>query len=570
MSPKNTDLRYRRVFVALTGAFLLTLVGCQRFSLRPDLPQFYEEDMEDDWAPPLPAPTLASDPSGSTASNPKTNRWGMRMDGQVPRVILPRDRKSKANNQEQSVVRTSSTGQPSSADAPGATVMNLRDTVTTGNASDKKSGPSSSVVGFGGNPSGAPGPLTQPMTDPSPSVADTGLNDLDIEGALQNLPSEYREVVRRTLTAIKNGDSQPGHEPKSESQQQPVANSVTNPPSNATTTSISPPTTTAAPPQSSALTEKPSSSVSVRIADSELSVTAPKPQTSPLAKASMAATQDSAVTDAAGKLAADDKNAVVTTSSIEAVHPSSNSNDSKSPNPASVSWHQMTRQAIETLEHQIESSPPADESLRMSQEITLRMLYVSQRRLDDALRPIERLNENEQEYIRHQMQALYEASNPDANPARSRHWSIVMNSQSEATSHLAAVSDLAVRSVAFCTQVDGYGLFQRFAKNHFAPDQDVLLYCEIDNVAAEKVKLGYETQLQGRYEIRDAQGLRIEDQLLPMEPEICQNHRRDYFIVYRIYMPQKIAPGSYQLRLTVEDMKAHKFGQSNVDFEIRK
>lgn len=199
------------------------------------------------------------------------------------------------------------------------------------------------------------------------------------------------------------------------------------------------------------------------------------------------------------------------------------------------------------------------------------MLYVSQRRLEDAVRPIDKLSENEQEFFRHQMHALYEASNPEAMPVRSRHWSIVMNSQREATNHLAAASNLEVKSVAFCTEVERYGVITKFPKYQFQPDQELLLYCEIENVAANKVKgQGYESQLQGSYEIIDSQGRKVADQLLPMEPEICQNHRRDYFIVYKIFMPQQIAAGNYQLRLTVEDMKAHKFGQSQLDFHVKK
>ncbi|MCU0709636.1 MAG: hypothetical protein MUF23_15205, partial [Pirellula sp.] len=163
-----------------------------------------------------------------------------------------------------------------------------------------------------------------------------------------------------------------------------------------------------------------------------------------------------------------------------------------------------------------------------------------------------------------------EASNPDANPSRARHWSSVMMSQREATSHLAAVSNLEVRSVAFCTQVDGYGMYQRFGRYQFSPDQDVLLYCEVDNVSAEKVKSGFETQLQGSYEIRDLQGRLVADQDLPMEPEVCLNHRRDYFMVYRIYMPQQIPAGNYELRLTIHDKKGGKYGHSSASFEIRK
>ena len=236
----------------------------------------------------------------------------------------------------------------------------------------------------------------------------------------------------------------------------------------------------------------------------------------------------------------------------------------------SLTLAESTNHAIEQLEKQIRETPSTDESIRRIQEIKLRMLYVIQRRLDDALRPIEHLSDNENAFIAHEMQALFEATNPDAMPVRSRHWSLVMNNQREATNYLAAASNLEIKSLAFCTEVERYGVVTKFPKSQFQADQEVLLYCEIENVSAEKIRTGFETQLQGSYEIIDGQGRKVADQLLPMEPELCQNHRRDYFIVYKIYMPQQIASGSYQLKLTIEDMKAHKWGQSQLDFQIKK
>ncbi len=236
----------------------------------------------------------------------------------------------------------------------------------------------------------------------------------------------------------------------------------------------------------------------------------------------------------------------------------------------SLTLTESANHAIEQLEKQLRETPSTDESIRRSQEIKLRMLYVVQRRLDDALRPIEHLSDNENAFIAHEMQALFEATNPDAMPVRSRHWSVVMNNQREATNYLAVASNLEIKSLAFCTEVERYGVVTKFPKSQFQADQEVLLYCEIENVSAEKIRNGFETQLQGSYEIIDGQGRKVADQLLPMEPELCQNHRRDYFIVYKIYMPQQIASGSYQLRLTIEDMKAHKWGQSQVDFQIKK
>ncbi len=233
-------------------------------------------------------------------------------------------------------------------------------------------------------------------------------------------------------------------------------------------------------------------------------------------------------------------------------------------------WNQTLSQAIQQLESQLKDAPAEDENLRLHREIAYRLLLVSSRRLEDALKPISGMSELENLYMQHQMQALFELSNPDAMPVRSRHLSLVMNSQRQASNYLAAVSNLEVRSTSFCTDVERYGVVTKFPRYQFVQDQEVLLYCEIENVAAKPVRGGFETQLQGSYEIVDGNGNRVSEQILPMEPDFCENHRRDYFIVYKIFMPQQIAPGNYKLRLTIEDMNARKFGQSTLDFQIKK
>ena len=84
-----------------------------------------------------------------------------------------------------------------------------------------------------------------------------------------------------------------------------------------------------------------------------------------------------------------------------------------------------------------------------------------------------------------------------------------------------ACSDLAnleVSSLAFCTEVDSYGVITKFPQYHFRPDQEVLLYCELDNFVSESLRGGYETQLRGNYEIVDASGRRVVDRCCPKIP----------------------------------------------------
>ena len=416
---------------------------------------------------------------------------------------------------------------------------------------------------------------TESEASKSNAIPSTNINDIDVESALATLPPGYRDILKKQLDVAQRQAKAAPRESRLLSDQEPetaVATKSKDADSNTNESLIA---------ARKEPKEKSSGKVSAKISDSnpdEVVVLASGTSKTdanehPVTNALAVSQTTSNKVDANGSH-------IEKASSTSPLHatpplPGNASPNNVPPNqygsPASpATWSQLLGQAIELLEKKIKENPAADENLRISDEVTLRTLYLSQRRLNDATREIDVLSEKEQDYFRYQMQALYEAGNPDAMPVRSRRWSLVMNPQREATNLLAAISNLEVKSAAFCTQVEGYGVITKFPRYQFKPDEELLLYCEIENVAASKVKDGYESQLQGSYEIIDAQGRKIADQLLPIESEICQNHRRDYFIVYKIFMPQQIAPGNYQLRLTVEDTKARKFGQSNLDFQIKK
>jgi hypothetical protein len=427
----------------------------------------------------------------------------------------------------------------------------------------------------------------------------TQQQDIDFEGALDSLPPAQRDLYKKQLEAVQQhvidmasslaANSSLGQPTKSSNERRTLSDSTTNPAQSNENAAVK---------VASESNDKKKSGVSIRLNDPDVkdsgvkdsgvnehvqlaATTTPSPlQGNPVAPeegSNSAATistvmpPESKVVSASGVAVAPPDPIAVATSGDSAPTTPQNSSPVHALTPAhSLTLAESTNHAIEQLEKQVRETPTADESLQRIQEIKLRMLYVIQRRLDDALRPIENLSENENAFIAHEMQALFEATNPEAMPVRSRHWSLVMNNQREATNYLAAACNLEIKSLAFCTEVERYGVVTKFPKSQFQADQEVLLYCEIENVTAEKIRNGFETQLQGSYEIIDGQGRKVADQLLPMEPELCQNHRRDYFIVYKIYMPQQIASGSYQLKLTIEDMKAHKWGQSQLDFQIKK
>jgi hypothetical protein len=253
------------------------------------------------------------------------------------------------------------------------------------------------------------------------------------------------------------------------------------------------------------------------------------------------------------------------------------------------SWREHLEAAIETLQAELGAVPdapaqvvanlaPASEEEYRSQterrrerarkEAYLRLLYLAARRPADAARGVEEFSPAEQEFWKHQLHGLGVFLDDEGAPVTDRRARLALRELQQGMHHLAAASGLDVRNLAFCPQVFSYGNYVEFTPAEFRPGQEVLLYAEIDNFTVEPQPNGYETELQGSYQIFDAGGRRVAEHTFPPEKESCRNRRRDYFIPFRMYLPKRIDPGPYTLQLTIEDLKGKKFGQSTLRFAI--
>ena len=220
------------------------------------------------------------------------------------------------------------------------------------------------------------------------------------------------------------------------------------------------------------------------------------------------------------------------------------------------------------------SRSATDEALpRLEQQ--LRLLYLAANRLDEAVTSVESLDEPQRESFKHAMFGLGVWMSPDEARRAPLRSAKVLRSLRDATTELAAASKLELRTLAFCERVEQFGWFTEFSRNEFRPKQQVILYVEIENFAAEKKGASYETELQGSYQIFDEGGRIVAERQLPLDRETCRNYRRDYFLAYPMYLPDSIEPGRYRLELTVEDLKAsgdyqgRKFGEGMIEFTIR-
>jgi hypothetical protein len=206
----------------------------------------------------------------------------------------------------------------------------------------------------------------------------------------------------------------------------------------------------------------------------------------------------------------------------------------------------------------------------------LRLLQLVADDADDAVDQIEQLPPAEREAFKQMMFALTTWLSPDDAKRASLRNAKILRALHEANNRLSAVSKLDLKNLMFCEKVESFGWYTEFPRAEFTPKQQVILYVEVQNFAAEeKSTNAFETELQGSYQIFDAGGSIVDERQLPLDREVCRNFRRDYFLAYRIYLPNELAAGRYRLELTVEDLKAkkdfkgRKQGEAMIEFAIK-
>lgn len=244
------------------------------------------------------------------------------------------------------------------------------------------------------------------------------------------------------------------------------------------------------------------------------------------------------------------------------------------PVAAAQDSHNATLTKDELFKQLVTSLATADagesEGDRFRRDLARRYLLVLSGDPDSAVLAMEGLTKPEQEFLRHNLLAIWKMTDPDGHPVASRRFAAALTPYRTATRHLAeATEQLDVQSLAFCNEIVSYGQVKRFPTTRFDPGQKVILYCEIDNFVAEKTAEGYETELQGSYEIFDAQGTKVAGQVLPTDRQRCDHYLRDYFIAYQMHLPAQLAAGKYRLELTMECAKGKKYGQGSLPLEIK-
>ena len=239
------------------------------------------------------------------------------------------------------------------------------------------------------------------------------------------------------------------------------------------------------------------------------------------------------------------------------------------PVETSGDWRNQLASLARNIEaQQSASSAGSASATTASSQAAVRMLYLAAGQRDDALRPMTGVSTPEQEFWTSEFYGLSTELDTERMPDAPRRAAEAAEHLREAATKLGQVANLVVHNLAFCTEVNSYGVFKPFAINEFKPGEQVILYAEVENFASEKAEHGYHTALKSSYQILDSRGVRVDGQDFAVTEEVCRNTRRDFFIRYFVFMPKRIYDGTYTLQLTLEDPLGKKVAQSSIKFAI--
>lgn len=233
-----------------------------------------------------------------------------------------------------------------------------------------------------------------------------------------------------------------------------------------------------------------------------------------------------------------------------------------------LDWQASLDEAILALAGETRGEPrtPGD----AARQARLRLLQLVAGDREQALKPIAGLGVAEQDFWSAELFGLStwlddrRLTEPDERAAAAH------KHLSKAVGKLGEASMLVVRGLEFCTEVSSYGIYTPFKTAEFEPNQQVLLYAEVENFKCEETEAGWHTSLRGSYGIVDSQGRRVAAADFAPTEETCRNPRRDFFIAFLLRLPDRIYPGDYTLKLTVVDRLGEKIAESTIDFAIER
>ncbi len=228
-------------------------------------------------------------------------------------------------------------------------------------------------------------------------------------------------------------------------------------------------------------------------------------------------------------------------------------------------WHEPLSTAIRGLESKVSTS---GQQTSAADEARLRLLYLAAGRRDEATSPLPGATPEAHEFWNQEAAGLAALIDDQRIPDSQHRAEEASRHLYAAASELDQNAPLALKHLAFCTEVNSFGVYKAFPKYEFKKGEEALLYAEVENFTSTTTDKGFHTSLHSSVQILDRRGDRVASQDFAVTEENCRNLRHDFFVRYFLNIPKNLASGDYTLQLTVEDTQGNKTAQANLPFSV--
>ncbi len=126
-----------------------------------------------------------------------------------------------------------------------------------------------------------------------------------------------------------------------------------------------------------------------------------------------------------------------------------------------------------------------------------------------------------------------------------------------------------VANLQLCRKVSGFGAVEPWGERTMRPGQRVLIYCEMTGLQYEPTRAGFISRLSSRVELRAAgNDAVIWEQEMGIAQDACPRVRHDYYVSYRLKLPDSLPTGKHRLRIVQTDLVTERSAFSEVGLTI--
>ena len=224
--------------------------------------------------------------------------------------------------------------------------------------------------------------------------------------------------------------------------------------------------------------------------------------------------------------------------------------------PTPLAWDRQLELTIEAFENQVIQMSPTD--YRKSQlQRGLAILHALQDRLANGKIAVE--IPQHRAFWQHQLNAILNMLATTDLKKKNQVDTALVHLEN-AVGELKQLAELQIKTLEFCSQVNGYGQFVAM-KPQFGTGDKTLIYCEIENFAVRKIQQAgesrFQTRLKSRLEFIDATGKVVHHVEFPVVEDTGRNRRRDFYM----HLPLTIdfdAQGEYVMKVEIVDLESNK------------